>query len=86
MSLGYTNQAGVCPSVRPSVNTFKLEFMNISDHNQNLTETSLGWGKECTKFGLDRIRNLFSMATDSSHMVIMGKILSFLSDLLHSSS
>ena len=33
----------------------------------------LGEGKAALGFGLDRIRNLVSMATDSSHRVIMGK-------------
>ena len=32
-------------------------------------------GKAALGFGPDRIRTLVSMATDSSHMVIMGKIL-----------
>ena len=50
----------VRPSVRPSVHTFKLEHY---------------WGGEMAAygFGLDRIRTLVSMATDSSHSVIMGK-------------
>ena len=34
-----------------------------------------GGGKAALGFGPDRIRTLVSMATDSSHMVIMGKIL-----------
>ena len=32
-------------------------------------------GKEALGFGPDRIRTLVSMATDSSHRVIMGKML-----------
>ena len=43
----------------------------VADHNQILSEASLGWGKAC--FGPDRIRTLVSMATDSSHRVIKGK-------------
>ena len=35
-------------------------------------------GKAAICFGPDRIRTLVSMATDSSHRVIMGKILSAL--------
>ena len=31
--------------------------------------------KDALGFGLDRIRTLVSMATDSSHRVIMGKML-----------
>ena len=34
-----------------------------------------GGGKAAIGFGPDQIRTLVSMATDSSHMVIMGKIL-----------
>ena len=33
-------------------------------------------GKDALSFGPDRIRTLVSMATDSSHRVIMGKMLS----------
>ena len=32
-----------------------------------------GWGKAALGLGLDRIRILISMATDSSHRVILGK-------------
>ena len=32
-------------------------------------------GKDALGFGLDQIRTLVSMATDSSHRVIMGKML-----------
>ena len=32
-------------------------------------------GKNALDFGVDRIRTLVSMATDSSHRVIMGKML-----------
>ena len=35
----------------------------------------MGWGKTALSFGPDRIGTLVSMATDSSHRVIMGKIL-----------
>ena len=53
--------------------------------NKNISATSwpigmkfylnhyLGWGKGSVGFGPDRIRTLVSMATDSSHRVIMGK-------------
>ena len=55
--------------------------------NMHISETSgpiaikfylkhhLGRGKAALGFGPDRIRTLASMATDSSHRVIMGKIL-----------
>ena len=63
-------KASVCPSIRPSVNTFKLEYLRnqLAAHNQILTEASLGLGKSAQMFGLDRIRTLVSMATDSSPM------------------
>ena len=41
----------------------------------NLSEALLENGKAVLGFGPDRIRTLVSMATDSSHRVIMGKIL-----------
>ena len=34
-----------------------------------------GGGKAVFGFGLDRIETLVSMATDSSHMVLIGKML-----------
>ena len=47
------------------VHTFKHEYLRsqLADHNQLLSEASLGWGKG---FGPDRIGTLISMATDSS--------------------
>ena len=70
MSYYYINSKPVEPSsVCVSVNIFKLEYL----HNQwaNLNEilsAALG-------FGPDWIGTLVSMATDSSHRVIMGKML-----------
>ena len=65
------------PSVCPSVNIFKLEYLRNqwANRNQILSEASLGRGKDALGFGPDRIGTLVSMATDSSHRVIMGKIL-----------
>ena len=62
-------------SVRPSVHTFKHEYLcnQLADWNEILSEVSLGWGKASVGFDPDRIRTLVSMATDSSHSVIMGK-------------
>ena len=56
-----------------SVNIFKLGYLRnqCANHNEILSEPLLGWGK--LGFGLDRIGTLVSMATDSSHRVIMGK-------------
>ena len=42
----------VSASVRPSVHTFKHEYLRnqCADRNQILTEASLGWGKGCIRF------------------------------------
>ena len=63
-----------------SVCLFTLSNMNISVDNGLITtefypKHHWGGGKAAFGFGLDRIRALGSMATDSSHRVIMGKIL-----------
>ena len=59
--------------VRPSVHNFKHEYIGdqLADRNQISSEASLGWGIDCIMFW----RTLVSMATDSSHRVIMGKTL-----------
>ena len=80
--------------MRSSVRPFTLSNMNIS-----ATSWPIGmkfylkhhWdgGKASVGFDPDRIRTLVSMATDSSHRVIMGKTASsrflecFLSDPFH---
>ena len=46
------------------------------DRLQPISEASLGGGKAALGFEQVRIGTLVSMATDSSHCVIMGKILS----------
>ena len=52
--------------------------MNISEASgpiqPNFTCKSLGLGKAALGFGPDRIRTLVSMATDSSHRVLIGKM------------
>ena len=60
-----------------SVNIFKLEYLrnHWANCNKILSAPSLGWGKAALGFGPDRIGTLVSMATDSSHRVIMGKML-----------
>ena len=68
--------ASVPPCVRPST----LSNMNISETSWPIIikfhqEHHLGGGLTALGFGLDQIRTLVSMATDSSHRVIMGKIL-----------
>ena len=81
MSLWYTSRAVVsvsgCVSVFLCVNVFKLEYLRNqwANHNEILSEPSLGWGKAALGFGPDRIGTLVFMATDSSHRVIMGKML-----------
>ena len=41
-----------CPSVRASVNIFKLEYLRNqwANCNQILSEASLGWGIDCIRF------------------------------------
>ena len=68
------------PCVRPSVRPSTLSSINISKTSWPIIikfHQKHYWGKGLTVFGfgLDRIRSLVSMATDSSHRVIMGKIL-----------
>ena len=74
MSLQDGTRAGVRASVRPST----LSNMNISETSRPITikfylKHHRGWGKAALGFGADQIRTLVSMATDSSHRVIMGK-------------
>ena len=67
-------------SRRLCVCVFTLSNMNISETSGSIvTKFYLKhhWvgGKNALGFGPDRIRTLVSMATDSSHRVIMGKML-----------
>ena len=68
-------------AVRLCVHPFTLSNMNISQTSRPIEiiefhmEHHLGEGKAALDFGSDRIRTLVSMAADSSHRVIMGKIL-----------
>ena len=64
--------------VRPSVHPFTLSNMNISATSWPIRmkfylKHHWGGGKASVGFNLDQIRTLVSMATDSSHRVIMGK-------------
>ena len=64
----------VCPSVRP----LTLSNLNISATSGPIVtrfylKHHLGGGKAALCFRSDRIGTLVSMATDSSHRVIMGK-------------
>ena len=63
-----------------SVCVFTFTNMNISEPRGSIVTKfplKLHWvrGKDALGFGPDRIRTLVSMATDSSHRVIMGKTL-----------
>ena len=67
-------------SVSLPVRASTLSNMNISETSWPIVikfhlEHHLGVGLTALGFGLYRIRTLVSMATDSSHRVIMGKIL-----------
>ena len=68
------------PSIRPSVRLFTLSDMNISETSwpiMNKFHLKRHWGGRLAALGFrpDWIITLVSMATDSSHRVIMGKIL-----------
>ena len=74
VSLYDGTRAIVCV-IRLSIHTFKYEYLcdQVADHNQILSEASFGWGRSALGFGANRIRALVSMATDTSHRVVMGK-------------
>ena len=64
--------------VRPSVRASTLSNMNISETSRPIStkfylKHHWGGGKAALGFDADQIRTLVSMATDSSHRVIMGK-------------
>ena len=64
--------------VRACVRASTLSNMNISETNRPITinfylKRHWGGGKAALGFSADQIRTLVSMATDSSHRVIMGK-------------
>ena len=66
------------PSVRTCVRPFTFSNMNISATSWLIgmkfyLKHHWGGGKASVGFDPDRIRTLVSMATDSSHRVIMGK-------------
>ena len=67
-------------SLRPSVRAFTLSSINISETSWPIVikfhlEHHCDGGFAALGFGPDRIRTLVSVATDSSHRVIMGKTL-----------
>ena len=67
-------------SVRASVRPSTLSNINISETSWPIIikihqKHHLGGGLTLLGFRLDRIKTLVSMATDSSHRVILGKTL-----------
>ena len=67
-------------SRRPLVRPFTLSDMNISETRWPIIikfhlKHHWGGGLAALVFGPDQIRTLVSLATDSSHRVIMGKIM-----------
>ena len=70
--------ASVCQCVRVCVCPLTISNMNISKTRGPIAtkfylKHHWGGGKPALGFGPGRIRTLVSMATDSSHRVIMGK-------------
>ena len=70
--------ASVRACMRPCVRASTLSNMNISETSRPITtkfylKHHWGGGKAALGFDADQIRTLVSMATDSSHRVIMGK-------------
>ena len=68
----------MCASVRASVRALTFSNMNISATCWPIgmkfyLKHHWGGGKASVGFDPDRIRTLVSMATDSSHRVVMGK-------------
>ena len=71
-------RASVRASVHASLCASTLSNMNISETSRPITtkfylKHHWGGGKAALCFGADQIRTLVSMATDSSHRVIMGE-------------
>ena len=65
--------------MHPCVRALTLSSINISATSRPIItrlylKHDWGGGKAALCFGPDRIGTLVSMVTDSSHMVIMGKI------------
>ena len=76
-----SRRPSVRPCVRACVGVFTLSNMNISETNGSIAtkfylKHHLGGGLAALGFGPDRIRTLVSMATESSHRVIMVKMVS----------
>ena len=79
IGLDSSRRPSVFPSVRATVCAFTLSNINISETSWPIIikfhlEHHYGGGSATLGFGPDRIRTLVSMETDSSHRVIMWKI------------
>ena len=61
--------------MRLSIHTFKHKYLcdQVADHNQILSEASIGWVRAALGFNAYRSRTLVPMTTDTSHRVVMGK-------------
>ena len=78
MGLDSSTRPCVRALVRACVSASTLSNMNISETSRPITikfylKHHWGGGKAALGFGADQIRTLVSVATDSSHRVIMGK-------------
>ena len=72
--------SSLCQSVSLCIRAFTLSDMNNSETSRSIIikfHRKHYWGRGLAGlgFGPDRIRTLVSMATNSSHRVIMGKVL-----------
>ena len=83
LSLRLTRWAYSIPMVRRLsvivvVHTFKLEYLwsHLANLDQVLYIASLGWGKGCIRFWGRLDQNSVSIATESSHCLIVGKTMS----------
>ena len=79
VSLKYTSRDGICPSMHVCVCVLTLSNMIISTTSRPIPtkfypKHHWGGGNAALGFWPDRTVTLVSMATDSSHRVIMGKI------------
>ena len=73
MSL-YIGRAGVRPSVRPlTLSNMNISATSLPNGMKFYLKHHWAGGKASVGFDPDSIRTMVSMATDSSHRVIMGK-------------
>ena len=64
----------MCPCVRPlTISNMNISKTGVAIATKFYLKHHWGGGRPALGFGPGRIRTLVSMATDSSHRVIMGK-------------